>query len=327
MSAQRVNVWRTHKSLIILIPRQVVQELGLIPGQRMAFMPYKNGMRVIPLEPHQTAAWWMQVRKLFIKKRNRLHVVLPSAMCRTLGLKVRDVIKIKLDGPDYNKFFVLTRQEEFIAAMSLHGKPSIHLVARPVTADGRVDETCPCIRKILPYPVAATRLGGMEIYDAGEFAEELEAHLRTARPFHDVAPETMPAGSVFEECQTSMIEDQARRLTVLRTVQQIRSASAPYIEYGQVTRAGTKTQGVPKSQLLENIHSCTNGTGTWTGPRSTDGVHAIQERDEGNPTGASPDGDAVDAGTQTGYQRTGQVARGAAVDDVPNIETQSQEHD
>ena len=153
----------------------------------MAFMLYNNWMRVIPLEPHQTAAWWMQVRKLGIRERNKLRVVLPSAMCQTLRLKAKNMIKIKLDGPDYNKFFVLTRQEEFIAAMSLHGKPSIHLVASPVTADGRVDETCPCIRKILPYPAAVKILGGMEIYDAGDFAEELEAHLRTARPFHDAA--------------------------------------------------------------------------------------------------------------------------------------------
>ena len=122
--------------------------------------------------------------------------------------------------------------------------------ACPRMVDGKVDETLPCIRKILPYPDTAKILGGMEIYDAGEFAEELEAHLRTAGPFHDVAPETMPAGSVFEECQTSMIEDQARRLTVLRTVQQIRSASAPYIEYGQVTRAGTKTKAYQKANYL-----------------------------------------------------------------------------
>ena len=126
---------------------------------------------------------------IHVGQRNRLHVVtLPLEICQTLGLKAKDVIKIKLDGPDYNKFFVLTRQEEFIAAMSLHGKPSIHLVARPVTADGRVDETCPCIRKILPYPDAATRLGGMEIYDAGEFAEGLEAHFRTAGQFRNASP-------------------------------------------------------------------------------------------------------------------------------------------
>ena len=102
-----------------------------------------------------------------------------------MGLKAKDVIKIKLNEPDGRRFLVVTRPEEFIAAMSLHGKPSIHLVARPVMADGRVDETCPCIRKILPYPDAATRLGGLEIYDAGDFAEGLETHLRTARPFHD----------------------------------------------------------------------------------------------------------------------------------------------
>ena len=72
----------------------------------------------------------------------------------------------------------------FIADMALHGSPSIQLVARPVTADGKVDETRPCIRKILPYPNAAERLGGLERYDAGEFTEALEAHLRKAGPPH-----------------------------------------------------------------------------------------------------------------------------------------------
>ena len=98
------------------------------------------------------------------------------------------MIKIKLDEQDGKRFLVLTRQERFIATVALHGNPSIYLEARPVTADGRVDETCPCIRKILPYPDAATRLGGMEIYDAGEFAEGLEAHLKTAGQFHDAPP-------------------------------------------------------------------------------------------------------------------------------------------
>ena len=96
-----------------------------------------------------------------------------------------DVIKIKLDGPDGKGFLVLSRSDEFIAAVALHGKPSIHLVARPVTADGKVDETQPCIRKILPYQDAVERLGGLERYDAGDFAEALEAHLRTAGPSHD----------------------------------------------------------------------------------------------------------------------------------------------
>ena len=104
-------------------------------------MPHKNGLKAIPLEPHQTVTRWMQVRKLGVENRDRLCVVLPSAMCRTLGLKARDTIKINLNGPDGKRFLVLTLQEEFIAAVALHGKPSIHLVARPVTADGRVDET------------------------------------------------------------------------------------------------------------------------------------------------------------------------------------------
>ena len=108
------------------------------------------------------------------------------------------MINVKLDRRDGRRFLVLTRPDEFIAAMTLHGKPSIHLVARPVTADGRVDETCPCIRKILPYADAATRLGGMEIYDAGEFAGEIEAHLRTAGPSHLRAPETVRTGTVPE---------------------------------------------------------------------------------------------------------------------------------
>ena len=177
---------KAHKSLVMSIPRQVVQELGLVPGQRMLFMPYNNVLKAIPLEPHQTVTQWIQVRKLGIN-RNRLCVVLPSAMCQTLGLKARDVIKIKLDERDGKRFLVLTQQEGFISAMALHGNPSIYLEARPVTADGRVDETSPCIKTILPYPDAATRLGGLKSYDAGKFAEELEAHLRTARPFHDAA--------------------------------------------------------------------------------------------------------------------------------------------
>ena len=152
-------------------------------------MPYKNGMKTIPLKSHQAVAQttWTKIRNLCTKEQDRLRVVLPSTMCRTLGLKARDTIKIKLDGPDGKRFFVLSRPDEFIADMALHGKPSIHLVARPVTADGKVDETCPCIRKILPYPAAAKILGGLESYDAGEFAEELETHLRTARPFHDAS--------------------------------------------------------------------------------------------------------------------------------------------
>ena len=200
MSAQKVNVWKTHKSLAILIPRQMAQELGLVRRQRMLFTLYRNGLKAIPLGPHQvvTRTRWMHIRNLCTKEQDRLCVVLPSAMCRTLGLKAKDVIKIKLDGPDGKRFLVLTRQEGFIAAVALHGKPSIHLVARPVTADGNVDETLPCIRKILPYPDAATRLGGLEIYDAGDFAEALEAHLRTAGPSHDVAPETVRTANVSE---------------------------------------------------------------------------------------------------------------------------------
>ena len=94
-----------HKSLAILIPRQTVHELGLVHRQRMLFMPYKNGLKVIPLEPHQAVTQWTQVRNLCIKNRDRLRVVLPSAMCQTLGLKAMDVIKIKLNRPDDNKFF------------------------------------------------------------------------------------------------------------------------------------------------------------------------------------------------------------------------------
>ena len=164
------------------------RELGLVPGQRMLFMPYKNGMRVIPLEPHQMVTRWMQVRKLGIRERDKLRVVLPSTMCQTLRLKAKNMIKIKLDEQDGKRFLVLTRQERFIATVALHGNPSIYLEARPVTADGRVDETCPCIRKILPYPDAATRLGGLERYNAGEFAEGLEAHFRTAGQFRNASP-------------------------------------------------------------------------------------------------------------------------------------------
>ena len=150
-------------------------------------MSYKNGMKAIPLEPCQTVAQttWTKVRSLCTKELDRLRVVLPSAMCRTLGLKARDTIKIRHNGPGGKRFFVLSRYEEFIAAVALHGKPSIHLVARPVTADGKIDETQPCIRKILPYPDATERLGGLEIYDAGDFAEGLEAHLRTAGQFRN----------------------------------------------------------------------------------------------------------------------------------------------
>ena len=148
----------------------------------MLFMLYKNGLKAIPLEAHQvvTQTAWTKVRNLGTKEQDRLRVVLPSTMCRTLGLKARDTIKIRLNGPDGRRFLVLTRPDEFIAAVALHGKPSIHLVARPVTADGKVDKTRPCIKTILPYPDAVERLGGLERYDAGEFAEALEAHLRTA---------------------------------------------------------------------------------------------------------------------------------------------------
>ena len=111
----------------------MAQELGLVHRQRMLFMPYKNGLKAIPLEPHQvvTQTAWTKVRNLCGDKNGRLCVVLPSAMCRTLGLEARDMIKIKLDELDGKRFLVLTLQEEFIAAVALHGKPSIHLVARP----------------------------------------------------------------------------------------------------------------------------------------------------------------------------------------------------
>ena len=190
MATRKIKVFRMHKSLEILIPRQAVQELGLVHRQRMLFMPYKNGLKAIPLEPYQavTQTAWIKIRNLCTKKPGRLRVVLPSKMCRTLGLKARDVIKIRLNGPDGKRFLVLTRPDEFIAAVALHGKPSIYLVARPVTADGKVDEARPCIRKILPYPDAAERLGGLERYDAGEFAEKLEAHLRTAAHLRNALP-------------------------------------------------------------------------------------------------------------------------------------------
>ena len=190
MPARKVNIWRTHKSLAIRIPKQMAQELGLVHRQRMLFMPYKNGLKAIPLEPHQMVIQtaWTKVRNLCTKEQGWLCVVLPSAMCRTLGLKARDTIKIRLNGSNGKRFFVLIRSDEFIAAVAPHGKPSIHLVARPVTADGKVDETQPCIRKILPYPAAAKRLGGLERYDAGEFAEELEAHLRTAAHLRNALP-------------------------------------------------------------------------------------------------------------------------------------------
>ena len=89
----------------------------------------------------------------------------------------------------------------FIAAVALHGKPPIHLVARPVTADGKVDETLPCIRKILPYPDAAERLGGLERYDAGDFAEGLEAHLQTAGP---------PHGAPLKPCQLEPFPNESK---------------------------------------------------------------------------------------------------------------------
>ena len=182
MSTWKVRISQTCKSLEILIPRQTVHELGLVRRQRMLFMLYKNGLQAIPLGAHQvvTQTAWTKVRNLGTKEQDRLRVVLPSTMCRTLGLKARDTIKIRLNGPDGRRFLVLTRPDEFIADMTLHGKPSIHLVARPVTADGKVDKTRPCIKTILPYPDAVERLGGLERYDAGEFAEALEAHLRTA---------------------------------------------------------------------------------------------------------------------------------------------------
>ena len=179
-----------HRSLVMSIPRQTVQELGLVRRQRILFMPHKNGLKAIPLEAHQvvTQTAWTKVRNLGTKEQDKLRVVLPSTMCRTLGLKARDTIKIRLNGPDGRRFLVLTRPDEFIAAVALHGKPSIHLVARPVTANGKVDKTLPCIKTILPYPDAVERLGKMESYDAGEFAEGLEAHLRTAGPSHDAPP-------------------------------------------------------------------------------------------------------------------------------------------
>ena len=153
-------------------------------------MSYKNGMKAIPLEPHQvvTQTAWTKVRSLCIEKRDMVRVVLPSAMCRTLGLKARDTIKIRLNGQDGKGFLVLTRPDEFIATVALHGNPSIYLEARPVTADGKIDKTRPCIKTILPYADAAERLGGLERYDAGDFAEALEAHLKTAGQFHDAPP-------------------------------------------------------------------------------------------------------------------------------------------
>ena len=91
----------------------------------------------------------------------------------------------------------MSRSDGFIAAVALHGKPPIHLVARPVTADGRVDGTLPYIRKILPYQAAAEILGGLGCYDAGKFAEKLEAHLRAAD--HSVTRHgTMRTGTVPE---------------------------------------------------------------------------------------------------------------------------------
>ena len=190
MSTWKVKISKTCKSLEILIPRQTAHELGLVRRQRMLFMLYKNGLKAIPLEAHQVVAQtaWTKVRNLGTKEQGWLRVVLPSAMCRTLGLKARDTIKIRLTGHNGKRFLILTRPDEFIAAMVLHGKPSIHLVARPVTADGKVDETQPCIKTILPYQDAAERLGGLERYDAGEFAEALEAHLRTAKSSHYASP-------------------------------------------------------------------------------------------------------------------------------------------
>ena len=64
-------------------------------------------------------------------------------------------------------------------------------------------------------------------------------------------------------------------------------------------------------------------------PAAFQPVHAAYEQAEGNPAGVSPGGgaDDVDEGTQPVHQRTGQVARGATVGDVPNIGTQSRGHD
>ena len=140
MSTWKVKISKTCKSLEILIPRQTAHELGLVRRQRMLFMLYKNGLKAIPLEAHQVVAQtaWTKVRNLGTKEQGWLRVVLPSAMCRTLGLKARDTIKIRLTGHNGKRFLILTRPDEFIAAMVLHGKPSIHLVARPVTADGRL---------------------------------------------------------------------------------------------------------------------------------------------------------------------------------------------
>ena len=187
MPARKIKAYRTPNSLRMSIPRQIVQELGLVHRQRMSFIPYKNGLKAIPLEPHQAVTWWMQVRRLHVG-HGRFRVTLPLEICQTLGLKAKDVIKIKLDELDGKRFLVLTRQEGFIAAVALHDSPSIHLVARPVTADGKIDKTRPCIKTILPYPDAAERLGGLEIYNAGDFAEGLEAHLKTAGQFHDAPP-------------------------------------------------------------------------------------------------------------------------------------------
>ena len=59
--------------------------------------------------------------------------------------------------------------------------------------------------------------------------------------------------------------------------------------------------------------------------RSLPACSSAYERAEGNPAGVAPSGgaDDMDEGTQPVHQRTGQVARGAAVGDVPNLGTQS----
>ena len=164
-------------------------------------------MKAIPLEPCQAVAQttWTKVRSLCTKEPGRLRVVLPSAMCRTLGLKARDTIKIRLNGPDGKRFLVLSLPDGFIADMVLLGSPPIHLVARPITADGKVDEARPCIRKILSYQDAAERLGGLESYDAGEFAEGLEAHLRKAGQFRNAPLEPC-------EPQTFLSQDEIQKL-------------------------------------------------------------------------------------------------------------------
>ena len=103
----------------------------------------------------------------------------------------------------------------------------------------------------------------------------------------------------------------------------------PFIKSCQVTHAGTESQSMENAQIIGDTYPQTNGAGTWIGPPSTDAVHAVRERAKGNPTGAPPGGDTdgVDKGTQPVHQRTGLIARGVAVEDVPNLGTQSQGHD